>query len=93
MFAFSPCFLQQSQAIPLISVASVTSGGSSSKAIKRQVSNAPEEERGEKFEKAGEAVEIGIVSGMGRNYPSCRSSVVLCIKRLLILSKQLGIVN
>ncbi|XP_037254830.1 patatin-like phospholipase domain-containing protein 7 isoform X1 [Falco rusticolus] len=48
----------QSQAIPLISVTSVTSGGSSSKAVKRQVSNVSEEDRGEKFEKAGEAVEI-----------------------------------
>ncbi|KFW89336.1 Patatin-like phospholipase domain-containing protein 7, partial [Phalacrocorax carbo] len=41
----------QSQAIPLVSVASVTSGGSSSKAVKRQVSNLSEEDRGEKFEK------------------------------------------
>ncbi|XP_009575205.1 PREDICTED: patatin-like phospholipase domain-containing protein 7, partial [Fulmarus glacialis] len=48
----------QSQAIPLISVASVTSGGSSSKAVKRQVSNVSEEDRAEKFEKAGEAQEI-----------------------------------
>ncbi|KAM9271569.1 patatin-like phospholipase domain-containing protein 7 isoform 2-T2 [Morus bassanus] len=48
----------QSQAIPLISVASVTSGGSSGKAVKRQVSNVSEEDRGEKFEKAGEALEI-----------------------------------
>ncbi|KFV16397.1 Patatin-like phospholipase domain-containing protein 7, partial [Tauraco erythrolophus] len=38
----------QSQAIPLISVASLTSGGGSSKAVNR----------GEKFEKAGEALEI-----------------------------------
>uniref|UniRef100_A0A8C0HS48 lysophospholipase n=1 Tax=Buteo japonicus TaxID=224669 RepID=A0A8C0HS48_9AVES len=49
----------QSQAIPLISVTSVTSGGSSSKAVKRQVSNVSEEDRGEKFEKAAEALEIG----------------------------------
>ncbi|XP_009957334.1 PREDICTED: patatin-like phospholipase domain-containing protein 7 [Leptosomus discolor] len=48
----------QSQAIPLISVTSVTSGGSSSKAVKRQVSNVSEEDRGEKCEKAGEALEI-----------------------------------
>ncbi|KFU87141.1 Patatin-like phospholipase domain-containing protein 7, partial [Chaetura pelagica] len=53
----------QSQAIPLISVASVTSGGSSSKAVKRQVSNMSEEDRGEKFEKAGEALEIGAACG------------------------------
>ncbi|XP_054704311.1 patatin-like phospholipase domain-containing protein 7 isoform X2 [Grus americana] len=45
----------QSQAIPLISVTSLTSGGSSSKAVKRQVSNVSEEE---KFEKAGEALEL-----------------------------------
>ncbi|XP_061867623.1 patatin-like phospholipase domain-containing protein 7 isoform X3 [Colius striatus] len=48
----------QSQAIPLLSVASVTSGGSSSKAVKRQVSNVSEEDRGERFDKAGEALEI-----------------------------------
>lgn len=61
MFAFPLCFLQQSQAIPLISVASLTSGGSSSKAVKRQVSNVSEEE---KFEKAGEALELGNLSGI-----------------------------
>ncbi|XP_010018425.1 PREDICTED: patatin-like phospholipase domain-containing protein 7 [Nestor notabilis] len=48
----------QSQAIPLISVTSVTAGGGSSKAVKRQVSNVSEEDRGEKLEKAGEALEI-----------------------------------
>ncbi|XP_075026589.1 patatin-like phospholipase domain-containing protein 7 isoform X2 [Calonectris borealis] len=53
----------QSQAIPLISVASVTSGGSASKAVKRQVSNVSEEDRAEKFEKAGEALEIDNSSG------------------------------
>ncbi|KAM6316328.1 patatin-like phospholipase domain-containing protein 7 isoform 2-T2 [Podargus strigoides] len=51
-------FSSQSQAIPLTSVASVASGGSSSKAVKRQVSNVSEEDSGEKFEKAGEAPEI-----------------------------------
>ncbi|KFQ54703.1 Patatin-like phospholipase domain-containing protein 7, partial [Nestor notabilis] len=50
----------QSQAIPLISVTSVTAGGGSSKAVKRQVSNVSEEDRGEKLEKAGEALEIEI---------------------------------
>lgn len=59
MFAISPRFLQQSQAIPLISVTSVTSGGGSSKAVKRQVFNVSEEDRGEKLEKAGEALEMG----------------------------------
>uniref|UniRef100_A0A672U8L8 lysophospholipase n=1 Tax=Strigops habroptila TaxID=2489341 RepID=A0A672U8L8_STRHB len=53
----------QSQAIPLISVTSVTAGGGSGKAVKRQVSNISEEDRGEKLEKAGEALEIGNVSG------------------------------
>ncbi|XP_033923449.1 patatin-like phospholipase domain-containing protein 7 [Melopsittacus undulatus] len=48
----------QSQAIPLISVTSVTAGGGSSKAVKRQVSNISEEDREEKLEKAGEALEI-----------------------------------
>lgn len=60
---FALCVLQQSQAIPLISVTSVTAGGGSSKVVKRQVSNVSEEDRGEKLEKPGEAVEIGNVSG------------------------------
>ncbi|XP_010115207.1 PREDICTED: patatin-like phospholipase domain-containing protein 7 [Chlamydotis macqueenii] len=55
----------QSHAIPLISVASVTSGGSSSKAVKRQVSNVSEEDRGEKIEKAGEALEIDTLKTSG----------------------------
>jgi len=63
MFAFPPWCLQQSQAIPPISVASLTPGGGSSKAVKRQVSNVSEEDRGEKFEKAGEALEMGNISG------------------------------
>uniref|UniRef100_A0A8C3ICQ4 Patatin like phospholipase domain containing 7 n=1 Tax=Chrysemys picta bellii TaxID=8478 RepID=A0A8C3ICQ4_CHRPI len=45
-------FNSESQAIPLISVASVTSGGSSYKEVKRQLSNVSEEERGEKLEKS-----------------------------------------
>uniref|UniRef100_A0A8C8SXS9 lysophospholipase n=1 Tax=Pelusios castaneus TaxID=367368 RepID=A0A8C8SXS9_9SAUR len=44
-------FNSESQAIPLVSVASVTSGGSSNKEVKRQLSNVSEEERGEKLEK------------------------------------------
>lgn len=59
MFTISPRFPQQSQAVPLISVTSVTSGGGSSKAVKRQVFNVAEEDRGEKLEKAGEALEMG----------------------------------
>ncbi|XP_054076276.1 patatin-like phospholipase domain-containing protein 7 isoform X1 [Rissa tridactyla] len=67
----------QSQAIPLTSVASVTSGGSSSKAVKRQVSNVSEEDRGEKLEKAGEALEIDTlkVSGTENSEPVFRRSL------------------
>ncbi|KAM4761250.1 patatin-like phospholipase domain-containing protein 7 isoform 3-T3 [Cyanocitta cristata] len=54
-------FSCQSQAIPLISVSSVTAGGSTSKAGKRQVSSALEEDRGEKFEKSGEALETDML--------------------------------
>ncbi|XP_068888202.1 patatin-like phospholipase domain-containing protein 7 isoform X2 [Aphelocoma coerulescens] len=50
-----------SQAIPLISVSSVTAGGSAGKAGKRQVSSALEEDRGEKFEKSGEALETDML--------------------------------
>ncbi|KFO62707.1 Patatin-like phospholipase domain-containing protein 7, partial [Corvus brachyrhynchos] len=56
-------FSCQSQAIPLISVSSVTAGGSAGKVGKRQVSSALEEDRGEKFEKSGEALETGNASG------------------------------
>ncbi|XP_041908219.1 patatin-like phospholipase domain-containing protein 7 isoform X3 [Corvus kubaryi] len=54
-------FSCQSQAIPLISVSSVTAGGSAGKAGKRQVSSALEEDRGEKFEKSGEALETDML--------------------------------
>ncbi|XP_023793697.1 patatin-like phospholipase domain-containing protein 7 [Cyanistes caeruleus] len=54
-------FSCQSQAIPLISVSSVTAGGSASKAGKRQTASALEEERGEKFEKSGEALEMDML--------------------------------
>ncbi|XP_027505791.1 patatin-like phospholipase domain-containing protein 7 isoform X2 [Corapipo altera] len=47
-----------SQAIPLVSVTSVTAGGSTSKAGKRPVSSALEEDRGEKFERSGEGLEM-----------------------------------
>ncbi|XP_027543259.1 patatin-like phospholipase domain-containing protein 7 isoform X2 [Neopelma chrysocephalum] len=47
-----------SQAIPLVSVTSVTAGGSTSKAGKRSVSSALEEDRGEKFERSGEGLEM-----------------------------------
>ncbi|KFM10454.1 Patatin-like phospholipase domain-containing protein 7, partial [Aptenodytes forsteri] len=61
----------QSQAIPLISVASVTSGGSSSKAVKRQVSNVSEEDQLTKTAKndfgenifASVAPEVGVSTG------------------------------
>ncbi|XP_032933465.1 patatin-like phospholipase domain-containing protein 7 isoform X1 [Catharus ustulatus] len=54
-------FSCQSPAIPLISLSSVTTGGSTSKAGKRQTSNALEEDRGEKFEKSGEALEMDML--------------------------------
>ncbi|XP_014736518.1 PREDICTED: patatin-like phospholipase domain-containing protein 7 isoform X2 [Sturnus vulgaris] len=51
-----------SPAIPLISLSSVTTGGSTSKAGKRQMSSALEEDRGgEKFEKSGEALEMDML--------------------------------
>ncbi|XP_074871367.1 patatin-like phospholipase domain-containing protein 7 isoform X2 [Carettochelys insculpta] len=56
-------FNSESQAIPLISVASVTSGGSSNKEVKRQQSNVLEEERGEKLEKAADTSETGVSLG------------------------------
>uniref|UniRef100_A0A8C3I9Y4 lysophospholipase n=1 Tax=Chrysemys picta bellii TaxID=8478 RepID=A0A8C3I9Y4_CHRPI len=58
-------FNSESQAIPLISVASVTSGGSSYKEVKRQLSNVSEEERGEKLEKAGDTSETDTVKTSG----------------------------
>ncbi|KFR15835.1 Patatin-like phospholipase domain-containing protein 7, partial [Opisthocomus hoazin] len=67
----------QSQAIPPISVASLTPGGGSSKAVKRQVSNVSEEDRGEKFEKAGEALEMDTlkISGTENSEPVFRRSL------------------
>lgn len=47
---------QESQAIPLVSVASVTSGGNANRAVKRQLSNMSEEER---LEKQGDSAETG----------------------------------
>lgn len=62
MFACPLCS-QQSQGTPLISVSSVTAGGSAGKAGKRPTPNALEDDRGEKFEKSGEALEMGNASG------------------------------
>ncbi|KFV64560.1 Patatin-like phospholipase domain-containing protein 7, partial [Dryobates pubescens] len=47
---------------PPTSVSSVTAGGSSSKAVRRQRLNVAEEDRGEKLGKPGEALEMGAVS-------------------------------
>uniref|UniRef100_A0A670KFE2 lysophospholipase n=1 Tax=Podarcis muralis TaxID=64176 RepID=A0A670KFE2_PODMU len=49
-------FSSESQAIPLVSVASVTSGANAGRAVKRQVSNLSEEDRVEKLEKTGSRV-------------------------------------
>ncbi|XP_064027116.1 patatin-like phospholipase domain-containing protein 7 isoform X2 [Pogoniulus pusillus] len=51
-------FSCQSQTIPHLSVTSVTAGGSSSKAVRRQLLNVSEEERGERLEKAAEALDM-----------------------------------
>ncbi|XP_060126384.1 patatin-like phospholipase domain-containing protein 7 isoform X3 [Zootoca vivipara] len=48
-------FSSESQAIPLVSVASVTSGANAGRAVKRQLSNLSEEDRVEKLEKTGSA--------------------------------------
>uniref|UniRef100_A0A8D2LQG2 lysophospholipase n=1 Tax=Varanus komodoensis TaxID=61221 RepID=A0A8D2LQG2_VARKO len=53
------CPLRQNQAIPLVSVASVTSGANAGKAVKRQVSNVSEEERVEKPERQASISESG----------------------------------
>lgn len=50
---------QESQAIPLVSVASVTSGGNAHKAVRRQLSNLSEEERAERLERQGASQEEG----------------------------------
>ncbi|XP_053852148.1 patatin-like phospholipase domain-containing protein 7 isoform X1 [Vidua macroura] len=54
-------FSCQNQGTPLISVSSVTAGGSAGKAGKRQTPSAFEEDRGEKFEKSGEALEMDML--------------------------------
>ncbi|XP_038011839.1 patatin-like phospholipase domain-containing protein 7 isoform X2 [Motacilla alba alba] len=54
-------FSCQSQGTPLISVSSVTAGGSAGKVGKRQTPSALEEERGEKLEKSGEALEMDML--------------------------------
>ncbi|XP_042334251.1 patatin-like phospholipase domain-containing protein 7 isoform X2 [Sceloporus undulatus] len=46
-------FNSENQAIPLVSVASVTSSGNANKVVKRQLSNMSEEDRTEKMEKQG----------------------------------------
>nr|XP_056716112.1 patatin-like phospholipase domain-containing protein 7 [Euleptes europaea] len=50
-------FNSENQAIPLVSVASVTFGGNTNKAVKRQLSNLSEEERAERLEKHGDSLE------------------------------------
>ncbi|XP_054854050.1 patatin-like phospholipase domain-containing protein 7 isoform X2 [Eublepharis macularius] len=50
-------FNAENQAIPLVSVASVTFGGNTNKAVKRQLSNLSEEERAERLEKQGDSLE------------------------------------
>ncbi|XP_063265796.1 patatin-like phospholipase domain-containing protein 7 isoform X2 [Prinia subflava] len=54
-----------SQAIPLISVSSVTAGGSVGRVGRRQTLSALEEDRGEKLEKSGEALEMDMLKVSG----------------------------
>ncbi|XP_069729101.1 patatin-like phospholipase domain-containing protein 7 [Phaenicophaeus curvirostris] len=70
-------FSCQSQAIPLVSVSSVTSGGGLNKAVKKQVSNLSEEDRGEKSERAGDALETDMlkISGTENFEPVFRRSL------------------
>ncbi|XP_044308971.1 patatin-like phospholipase domain-containing protein 7 [Varanus komodoensis] len=56
-------FSSENQAIPLVSVASVTSGANAGKAVKRQVSNVSEEERVEKPERQASISESGSPAG------------------------------
>ncbi|XP_063001036.1 patatin-like phospholipase domain-containing protein 7 isoform X2 [Elgaria multicarinata webbii] len=69
-------FNSENQAIPLVSIASVTSGVSAGKAVKRQISNLSEEERTERLEKQGAAAESGADAGKppGSENPLKRSS-------------------
>ncbi|XP_039178861.1 patatin-like phospholipase domain-containing protein 7 isoform X2 [Crotalus tigris] len=71
-------FSSESQAIPLVSVASVTSGGNTSRVVKRQLSNLSEEERAERLEKyaALETTDSGKLPG---SEPPLRRSLSLTI--------------
>nr|XP_060613420.1 patatin-like phospholipase domain-containing protein 7 isoform X2 [Anolis sagrei ordinatus] len=67
-------FSSESQAIPLVSVASVTSGGNTNKAVKRQLSNLSEEDRMEKLEKQGTLSDPDTGRSPGSETPLRRSS-------------------
>ncbi|NXX45990.1 PLPL7 protein, partial [Tricholaema leucomelas] len=61
-------FSCQSQTIPHLSVTGVTAGGSSSKAVRRQLLNVSEEERGERLEKAAEALDMDSLKVSGTEH-------------------------
>ncbi|XP_015278589.1 PREDICTED: patatin-like phospholipase domain-containing protein 7 isoform X2 [Gekko japonicus] len=58
-------FNAENQAIPLVSVASLTFGGNTNKAIKRQLSNLSEEEKAERLEKQGDSLETDTGKALG----------------------------
>ncbi|XP_053137996.1 patatin-like phospholipase domain-containing protein 7 isoform X4 [Hemicordylus capensis] len=66
-------FNSENQAIPLVSVASVTSGGNAGKAVKRQLSNLSEEERAEKQERPGASSETEAAKSPRSEIPLRRS--------------------
>ncbi|XP_066467009.1 patatin-like phospholipase domain-containing protein 7 isoform X1 [Tiliqua scincoides] len=66
-------FSSESQAIPLVSVASVTSGGSANKAVRRQLSHLSEEERAERLEKQGASLEADAGKSPGSDHPLRRT--------------------
>ncbi|XP_060106663.1 patatin-like phospholipase domain-containing protein 7 isoform X3 [Heteronotia binoei] len=58
-------FNAENQAIPLVSVASVTFGGNTNKVMKRQLSNLSEEEKAERLEKQGDSLETDTGKTLG----------------------------
>ncbi|XP_077162968.1 patatin-like phospholipase domain-containing protein 7 isoform X5 [Paroedura picta] len=58
-------FNAENQAIPLVSVASVTFGGNTNKVMKRQISNLSEEEKAERPEKQGDSLETDTGKALG----------------------------
>ncbi|XP_048367996.1 patatin-like phospholipase domain-containing protein 7 isoform X3 [Sphaerodactylus townsendi] len=70
-------FNAENQAIPLVSVASVTFGGNTNKAVKRQLSNLSEEERAERLEKQGDSLETDAGKAPGSESTLRRGSTLM----------------